>query len=109
MKTITTTAIFALSIIATPLFAQQAGNQNDDKNTAKTTARIEQVQLKNGPLADFYELVSTRSAINEDMAQNKAQTRDKHELTSAKLKKAESEKLANAGKELDKLPQHSAK
>lgn len=105
MKTITTAAIFALSIIATPLFAQQAADQRDVKNTAKTTARIEQVQLKNGPLADFYDLVSPRSAINEDIAQHNT----KDDATSAKLKKVEAEKLANARKELDKLPQHSAK
>ena len=102
MKSITTVVIIALFGVSLSALAQQATSA---QSTA-TPARIEQVQLKNGPLADFYELVSPR-AMNTDEFAQKTQKAEQEALASAK--KDQADKQTKAKKELDKLPQHSAK
>lgn len=102
MKSITTVAIIALFGLGLPALAQQATSAQ----STTIPARIEQVQLKNGPLADFYELVSPR-VMNADQLAQKTPKAELEALVNAK--KDSVDKQANAKKELDKLPQHSAK
>ncbi len=102
MKSITTVVIIALFGVSLSALAQQATNSQ----STTTPARIEQVQLKNGPLADFYELVSPR-AMNTDQLAQKTPKAEQEALVNAK--KDQTDKQTKAKKELDKLPQHSAK
>ncbi|MBC3881989.1 hypothetical protein H8K35_10130 [Undibacterium sp. LX40W] len=102
MKSITNVAIIVLFSLNLPAIAQQTTSTQN----VTAPARIEQVQLKNGPLADFYELVSPRAMNADELAQK---TQKDEQQVAANVKKAEVEKQGKAKKELDKLPQHSAK
>ena len=109
MKNIATAAIVSLLSFTISAGAQQVNSVQSQASAA----RIEQVQLKNGPLADFYELVSQRTSQRTSQGTNTvdelAQKKIKEEQTLASLKKTELDKSAQVKKELDKLPQHSAK
>ncbi len=106
MKNIATAAIVSLLSFTISAGAQQVNSVQSQASAA----RIEQVQLKNGPLADFYELVSQRTTQRTDTVEELAQKKIKEdEQTLAGLKKTELDKQAKVKKELDKLPQHSAK
>lgn len=114
MKTSSNSFIFAaLAFLAlSPIVAQAQQVQTQQTRhdpieiKSQTLPRIEQVILKNGPLADFYELVAQHSVPRSAVVQVKEK---ETAAPIAQADKVRERAPVNQRQELDKLPQHSAK